>query len=116
MHRPAPGTNHEKSEQLNVNIIGDCDPGDDETEVHSNAKPRLRPVCDTLHERVDDETARVKSRESLNKKDVIDKRTEGEAEQQLPKTRRPCRACTKECQRYIGGLNKRRRQRRTRAH
>jgi hypothetical protein len=67
MHRPAPGANHEKSEQLKVNIIGDCDPRDDETEVHSNAEPRLWPVCDTLHERVDDETARAKSRKSLNK-------------------------------------------------
>lgn len=61
MHGPAPRANHEKSEQLEVNLVGDRDPGHDQTEVHSNAEPRLWPVGDSLHERVDDETACVTS-------------------------------------------------------
>lgn len=115
MHSPAPGANHEKSEQLKVNLVGDRDPGDDDTEVHGDAEPCLRPVGDTLHERVDDETACARFHQFLNQKKCNHRLTEEEAEQWLPKMRRPCRACTKERQRDIGGSNKRRRQRQTRA-
>jgi len=56
MHSPTPGADHQKGEQLDVNLIGDSNPGDNQTEVHGDSEPCLRPVSDALHEWVDNET------------------------------------------------------------
>ena len=55
VHGPAPCANHEGSVELHVHLVGDRDPGNDDTKVHGNAEPCLWPVGDALHEGIDDE-------------------------------------------------------------
>jgi hypothetical protein len=48
---PNKSENHE-GEEIPVDRIGDADPTGDETPVHSEPEPSLRPVGPAFHERV----------------------------------------------------------------